>query len=1089
MKTHFLSLFVFFFLVGPLYGQTVRVSGTITDKDTEEPLIGATVLHKASQKGTVTNLDGVFELQVPGGGDLTLEIKYIGYKTTEIKATPNKTMQISLESNSILLDEVVTLGYMPVNRRDLTGSVASVNSKQIKDIPLASAAQALAGRLAGVQITTTEGSPGAEFNIRIRGGSSITQDNSPLYIVDGVQMENGLSSVSPQEIASVDVLKDASTTALYGARGANGVVLITTKSGAEQKTTVNYDGMFGVGVLSKELDVMDPYDFVLYQYDRSRGSLKDEIRFTELYADSFQDMERYKTTPKINWQDKMMGNTAMMQTHNVNIMGGTKKTQFNVNYLYNKHDGIVSYTGLTRHQFTTKLNHSITDRISFGVSVRYNNQTTEGAGLSNEGTASLNNLRNLIKYKPFLNEGEPIDEFDPEYTAETNPGAGLSLVNPSALFKGQYRMYNEQNTNLSGNVNVKFTDYLSFKSTVGINIRRDKQEAFDDFMTPNAMYNYNGNPYVRVVNRDGKTINQSNVLTFNNQGIKSKFKDNHNINVLLGHEIYINEREGIEQRLKDFPVGITPESAISQLGKGTILAGYPSSSYNRNTLLSFFTRMNYTLMQRYIFTFTYRADGSSKFAKGNNWGYFPSGSVAWRISKEKFMKNVEAISDLKLRFSYGKSGNNRISDYLFQTFYKDDVYGLNNNTTSGALVPNSLGNSLLKWESTVAKNLGLDLALLNNRFQLSLDFYQNDTEDLLLNSPISFTSGYKTQTQNTGQTRNRGIEAQLQAMIIDNRNFSWSANFNIAFNQNKIVKLADGQESYLQNSGWGPAGGVADYIIKVGEPVGTIYGYEMDGFYTVDDFDFTPDPANPGYGRYTLKEGLADPSKVIGTPEPGMMKYNAGDDGILDDKDKKILGRATPKFTGGLNQQFTYKGFDMSIFVNFQWGNKVLNASKVEFTNGYSAHTNLLDFMKGRWRTTDGSGEVIQKIIQEGGKNVSYGIAPEQLAEINKDATIWAPNRGASGFFPTSWAVEDASFLRINNITLGYTFKKSPLLRRLNISQLRIYGTVNNLAVFTSYSGYDPEVDTRRSTRVTPGVDYSAYPRTRTFLGGINLSF
>lgn len=1088
MKTRIFLILALFFMISSAYGQTMKVKGTIVDSENEEPLIGATVLHLDSKVGTATDIDGKFELQIPSGGDLLLEVKYIGYKTIKAKANSDKPMVISLEPNTILLDEVVSIGYASMNRRDLTGSVSSVNAKQIKDIPLTSAAQALTGRLAGVQITTSEGSPNAEFNIRIRGGGSITQDNSPLYIVDGVQMENALASISPQEIASVDVLKDASTTALYGARGANGVVLITTKSGAEQKTTISYDGTFGLGYLSKKLDVLDPYEFVLYQYERSRGSLKDEENFAYRYAESYEDIARYKNMEMVNWQDKMMGNTAITQTHNINITGGNNKTKFNVNYLYNKNEGIVAYTGLTKHQFTSKISHTLNKWLDFGANVRYNNQTTDGAGMSDPGSASLNNLRNLIKYRPYTVPGSLEDEFDPEYTEESNGGNGLGLVNPVALFRGQYRKYNQENINLSGYVNIKFTDCLSFKSTLGLDLSHSKQDTFDDFMTPNAMYNYGGNPYVRMTRTDGKTMNQSNVFTYTNVRSKSKFSKDNSINILLGHEIFINQKEGLEQKLKDFPIGITPESALGQLTKGTILAGYPSSSYSRSTLLSFFTRINYTLKQRYLFSFTYRGDGSSKFAKGNNWGYFPSGSVAWRISKEKFMQSIDEISDLKIRFSYGKSGNNRISDYLYQTFYKDDIYGLNNNTSTGALVPNSLGNSNLKWETTTSKNIGLDLGLLNNRIQMSLDYYDNTTKDLLLNTPISYTSGYKTQIQNTGSTRNRGIEAQIQAMIIENKNFSWSANFNIAYNRNKILKLADGQESYLQNSGWGISGAPADYIVKVGEAVGTIYGYESDGFYTVDDFDYTPDPTNPGFGRYTLKKGLADPSKVIGVPQPGMMKFKSGDDGVLDENDKKILGCGNPKITGGLNQQLMYKNFDLSVFVNFQWGNKALNASKIEFSNGYSPNSNLLSHMKNRWRTTDHAGNVVQKIIQEGGKNVVLGIAPEELAALNKNASIWMATRDASGFFPTSWAVEDASFLRINNITLGYSFN-SALLKRIQISQFRLYVTVNNLAVFTKYSGYDPEVDTRHSSRVTPGVDYSAYPRTRSFLIGTNITF
>lgn len=503
MRTLFLLL-AFFFMLAPVYGQTVIVKGTIMDKENEEPLIGATVLHVGSKTGTATNVNGMFELKIPSGGNVLLEVKYIGYKTMNVKATPGKDMMILLEANTILLDEVVSIGYASMNRRDLTGAVSSVNANQIKDIPLTSAAQALTGRLAGVQITTSEGSPNAEFNIRIRGGGSITQDNSPLYIVDGVQMENALAIISPQEIASVDVLKDASTTALYGARGANGVVLITTKSGMEQKTTVNYSGTFGLGYLSKKLDVLDPYEFVLYQYERSRGSLKDEENFVYRYAKSYEDIAGYKNMEMVNWQDKMMGNTAITQTHNVNIAGGNKKTKFNINYLYDKNEGILSYTGLTKHQFTSKITHSLFNWLDFGANVRYNNQTTDGASMSDPGTASLNNLRNLIKYRPFVIPGSSEDEFDPEYTEESYGGMGLGLVNPVALFKGQYRVYNQENINLSGHVNVKVTNYLSFKSTLGLNLSHSKQDSFDDFMTPNAMYNYGGNPYVRQTRTDGK---------------------------------------------------------------------------------------------------------------------------------------------------------------------------------------------------------------------------------------------------------------------------------------------------------------------------------------------------------------------------------------------------------------------------------------------------------------------------------------------------------------------------------------------------------------------------------------------------------
>ncbi|RZK31209.1 MAG: TonB-dependent receptor, partial [Hymenobacter sp.] len=417
------------------------------------------------------------------------------------------------------------------------------------------------------------------------------------------------------------------------------------------------------------------------------------------------------------------------------------------------------------------------------------------------------------------------------------------------------------------------------------------------------------------------------------------------------------------------------------------------------------------------------------------------------------------VSDLKLRVSYGLSGNNRISDYLYQTVYNATaLYALGGNLNSIGYASPYLANTDLKWETTVSRNLGLDISLLNNRLQLTIDAYQNNTRDLLLSAPISFTSGYKQQQQNRGETQNKGIEMQLNAVILTSKKLSWTADFNLSFNRNKIIKLVEGQESYQQNSGWGLSGQPADYIVQVGQPVGTMYGYVYDGYYGLGDFNY-----EAATRRYTLKADVADPSKVIGTAQPG-------------------------KFTGGLNQQFRYKNFDLSVFLNFVYGNKILNANKLEFTSGYSANTNLLGLMENRWRTIDANGNVLQRVVTISGKSVVVGAAPEVLAAANAGATVFSPNKDAVSFFPSTFAVEDGSFLRINNISLGYTFN-SQWLSVFKIASLRLYGTANNVATLTGYSGYDPEVDARRGSPVTPGVDYSAYPRSRTYLLGANISF
>jgi len=478
-----------------------------------------------------------------------------------------------------------------------------------------------------------------------------------------------------------------------------------------------------------------------------------------------------------------------------------------------------------------------------------------------------------------------------------------------------------------------------------------------------------------------------------------------------------------------------------------------------------------------------RADASSRFAEDKRWGYFPSGSVAWRISQEDFMQDITAISDLKLRLSYGTSGNDRIDDYLFMNIYEAGAKYALNEELIPAYITKNLANEDLVWETTVSKNIGLDLSLFKNRIQLIADAYQNKVHDLLIKVPIPSTSGYTTQIQNIGSTSNRGLEFQVNTIPINHRDFVWNANFNISFNRNKIEKISDKQDLYYEKSGFGISGQPSDYVVQVGQPVGAMYGFVADGFYTTDDFDYDPITS-----IYTLKNGVTDVSDAIGIAQPGWMKLKDLDGNkVIDDNDRTIIGNANPKFSGGLNQQFTYKNFDMSIFVNFVVGNNTYNANKIEFTNAYSSYANSLEMVSGRWKTIDQNGNRIQQVETIDGQQFVTGAAPEVLSEINKDATMWIPISGTGAWYPTSWAMEDGSFLRINNITLGYTLP-SHLVNRIKINNLRVYGTINNLAVFTNYTGYDPEANTRRSVPVTPGVDYAAYPRSKTFILGINLS-
>ena len=1064
--------------------QTRQLTGRVLESGTDETLPGAGIKIKGTTKIVTTDANGKFSITVPGSTTV-LVVSYIGFITREVSVGTSNQISISLKPVSNTMDEVTIIGYGTQSKKDNTGAVTSFDAeKQLKDIPNNSAEQALVGRLAGVQIGASEGSLDADYRIVIRGGGSITQDNSPLYIIDGIQVEDGLKSLSPQDIERIDVLKDASSTAIYGSRGANGVVLITTKSGKAGTTTVSYNGIFGINKLNSTLPVMTPYEFVVYQWERTRiESAANQTSFSGIYkVNTFADIDRFYNVNPVNWQEEVMGNNAQMLTNNVSINGGKGDTRFNFSYTNNNQDGIVLNTDYKRNIFALKLDQKVSDKLRVSFTTRYTETSTNGAGLSDAGNAQVNGLRNFVKYKPYLNDNESAEEFDEEYFNLTNQGGGLGLQNPVAWSLAKYRKGATSIFNLGGNLNYKIIKGLSYTGTAGMNNTNLDIKGFNDVLRSI------GNPSTTFTTSKDRTLNWSNVLNYSNSESKSAFSKKNSITLLAGQEIYISQSDDLENRFNLYPRGITADVALSQLTQGTVVPGYPNRSLIKSTLFSYFARANYSFNSRYLASFTVRADGSSKFRPGNRWGYFPSAAVAWTFSNENFMKDVKFISNAKLRLSYGTSGNNRIPDYLYQTTYQADVlYPLNNSLTTFGYSAVGLANPDLKWETTVSRNIGLDLSFFKNRLQFTAEFYSNLTNDVITRVPVSTTSGYSTQLQNTANTKNNGLELQLSGVVVKAKNFNYSADFNISFNNNTIRSLANGLDYYLQSSSWSNLVSNGDYIVKAGGKVGAMWGFVADGFYTVDDFDVTPNTGTTAAAFpfiYKLKSGVADPSTSFSLAQPGAMKVkDTNGDGFITEADKQVIGNGIPKFFGGFNQQFSYKNFDASVFVNFSFGGDILNANKIEFTNGYLNNNNLLSEMADRWKTIDASGNLIQRVS---GTNV-IGVDPETIRATNAGATLFQPIRSTPGYYLTSYAVEDGSFLRLNNITVGYTFSKS-LLSKLKIKRLRAYATVNNIAILTNYSGYDPEVNTRRSTGVTPGVDYSAYPRSRGYIFGLNLS-
>ncbi len=1066
------SLTLFFLTIIQLaMAQSQKITGKVSDAKTGEGLPSVSVILKDTKVGTTTNTKGEFSISQTEKKSNVLTISLIGYSTQEITIGNQSNIDVQLEEDSKVLNEVevVAIGYGDgVSRRDLMSSVSSVGSKQLKDIPITNAAEALTGRLAGVRVTTTEGAPGADIQIRVRGGGSITQDNSPIYVVDGIQVENALNFISPQDIETIDVLKDASSTAIYGARGANGVVLITTKKGKAGKTTVSYNGSTGYRQIYRKLDVMSPYDYARWQYERSRGDVAAEKSYLDQYG-TWENINQYKTVTPIDWQEEVFGRKAKYQNHNLIVNGGNANTSYNMSLTANKEQGILLESGFDRYLATFRLDHKASERLKVGFNIRYTDQTVSGGGTTASGTKSTNRLRHSVQYRPLLlTTDQDIDFFDEALYVS---GGGQALTNPIAITEAEYRKAYTKAINLSGYFSYNIIKNLTFKSTIGIDNNDGKTNQFWSKIT-NTARNFATLPVASIFQQNSLTINNSNTLQY-----AKKFNKIHDFSVLVGQEVYQNALKSTTIETRYFPSDISPDQALANMGLGSPPSGAtqarPASNESPpNRLFSVFGRVNYGYADKYLATVSMRSDRSSKFKYANGALVFPSGSVAWRFSEEKFLKGNKFLTDGKLRIGYGVAGNNRIGDLLYQQLYGvTGEYALNHNVLPG-YAPVALANEDLKWESNVSKNIGVDLSFLINRFQLTLDAYKNSGQNLLLAVAIPPTSGYSSQIKNLGSTTNQGVEMQLNAFILRKKDLTWNANFNISKNKNTVTSLGT-VEQLTRNSGWQGSDGTDDYLVKVGQPVGLMYGFVTDGYYKIEDFTYNAASTTPT-GFYTLKTGIPVNS-VYGTPQPGMLKWKDldGDGLVTADKDRTVIGNANPKFFGGLNNQVAYKDFDLSVFVNWVVGNDIYNANKIEMTDGSLPSLNMLKFMENRWTNINDAGQIVTD--------------PTALAALNVNANIWSPVR-VQRYWLHSWAIEDGSFLRVNNLTLGYTLP-SKLMKKAKVSKLRAYATVNNLATFTKYTGYDPEVSTRRSDPLTQGVDFAGYPRAKTWVMGINLTF
>lgn len=1021
-----------------LYAQNATLKGVIVD-ETDTPLIGATVQVKGTSTGSITDFDGNYTIKANKGAVITFS--YIGYKTQEIKFTGQPTVNIKMVPDNQTLDEVVVVGYGTMKRSDLTGSVASIAAKDVEGFKTSSVAGALGGQIAGVQITSTDGTPGAGFSINIRGVGTLTGDSSPLYIVDGFEVDD-IDYLSNSDIESIEILKDASSSAIYGARAANGVVLISTKSGKIGKPIINYNGSASYRKISKKLDVLSPYEFVKLQGEVN-SKYSDSYFKTGNDDDGnpyrYQSLDDYIGVSGVNWQDETF-NPTWSQDHSLSIMGGTEDTKYNASFSRYIENGIFKNSGFNKTTGKFRLDQKLSKSLSFNFTVNYALTNREGVGTSGD-SGRFNMLAQILSARPtgglkLTDEELLASAIDPEMLES---GESLAQVNP---VKQTESVTNNKRAEMwSGNASAtwQIIKGLTFKTSGTYNTTNNRTDIFYKDGSKEA-YRNGQKPYGRTqMGRDVRWTNSNN-LTW-----KQKVKK-HNYDIMLGHEVSFKSTEYLLGEAMDFP--------FDNLGNDYLgLGATPSrveSSYSEKTLLSFFARGNYNYDNRYLFTATVRADGSTVFSNKNKWGFFPSFSAAWRVSEEAFMKDVEWVSNFKVRLGWGIVGNDRISNYLSMDLYEANKYGIGNNTVT-VLTPKQLKNANLKWEGASSVNLGVDLGFFDNRLNVTADFFIKDTKDLLLAQSLAHVTGFDSQMQNIGKIQNKGIELSLNSTNIQTRNFTWQTNFNISFIKNTLKGLASGVESMYARSGFDSNFTAYDYIATVGQSLGLIYGYEFDGIYQSSDFYTTPD------NQLILKEGITNNARY-GSVKPGVVKYKDQDgDGIITTNDRTVIGNAMPKWYGGITNTFNYKGIDFSFMFQFNYGNDIYNATRLYATQSRSGRRNMLAEVADRWSPTNASNKV-----------------PSQDGYIVNDVY--------------SRFIEDGSFLRLKNITLGYTLPHK-WTRKFHASKLRIYATGQNLFCISGYSGYDPKVNSASSNPMTPGLDWGAYPKSRVFTFGIDLQF
>ena len=1034
-KRFFLAVLVML-LTTSAFAQKLTVKGTVTD-DQNMPLPGATILIQGTEKGTTTDFDGNYSIDY--GGKKSLVISYVGFGSQTIKIEGKEVINVMLMPDADQLDEIIVIGYGEVKRKDLTGSVGSINVGEIAKAPVASLDQAMAGRIAGVQVTSSQGRPGSSSSIKIRGTGSLTQSSAPLYVIDGFPIENfDISSLDQADIASMEVLKGPSAVAIYGARGGNGVILITSKDGVKGKTEVSYNAFYGVNKITNKIDVLSPYDFVDLRYEINEQEAINRYGALSLYL-----KPNGTSINGINWQDEVFRDTEV-KSHNISVNGGTSDTKYNLSLSNYASNGLLENSGFDRTYIKLKLDQKISKNLTAGANVSYT--TTEVSGthtstniLNPDGGSSnarFNLLKDIIQGRPtgglFYSNNELLS-----FPEDPDTEEGAPISNPIINSLTQHRLDRKNQLIFNGFLKYKIINKLELKVMGGISQLNRKRETFDEVNS--AFERRNGYTRGEINMSEGTNTLLSSTLTYRNKIRK------HSMTAMLGYDFQDSKEFYVSASGSVFP---EPNLGVNDLGSATE-PGFPTSfKAPTNVISSFFTRVTYDYDSKYLMTATLRRDGSSKFGANNKYGVFPSLGGAWRFSDEDFLKNFKSISDGKLRMEWGQVGNNRIPAFVSSAILNSTTYGENNGITAG-VAPSNLANPNIKWEAQEQINIGLDLGFIQDRIILTADVYQKVSNDLLLRAPTPASSGFTEVYRNIGKIKNEGLELSLN---IENFKgvFSWSSNLNITFPSSKTLALVESDILY-SNSSWysnqiSQDPYANDFITEVGQPYGLMYGFVDKGLYRPEDFDGNGNP-------YV--------SVSFGDEKLGYRKYeDLNGDGIIDDNDKKVIGNPNPKFFGGFANNFSYKGFDLNVFLQWSFGNDIYNANRVLWTSNLKSHRNFIPEIINRYKDNNTS-------------------------EQNNAATFRSINDVSNVL--TSQYIEDGSYIRLKTISLGYTFNKK-WLSVVGMQRLRVYVTGQDLFTWTNYTGFDPEVSTSGSG-LTSGVDFGAYPRSKTFIGGISVNF